>query len=182
MNKTSMMSAASMIDADQFRGGMRRMAGAVSVIASGRAGQRAGLTATAVCSVSAEPPRLLVCVNTSASAHDTLEREGVLSVNVLRPSQLQVAAAFSSSRIKGEDRFACGDWSDMDGVPVLADASVAFTCRIAQRIGSGTHTIFLCDVIGCVTGDDEDTSAEGNLLYFGGAYGRLQPLTTPALG
>lgn len=180
MSIVSMGQSAAMINADQFRWGMRHMAGAVSVIATGRVGQRAGLTATAVCSVSAEPPRLLVCVNTSASAHDMLKREGVLSVNVLRPSQLQVASAFASSRIKGEDRFACGDWSEMDGVPVLGDASVAFSCRIAQRICSGTHTIFLCDVVDCISADDEDTKAEGNLLYFGGAYGRIQPLTAPA--
>ena len=68
-----------------------------------------------------------MCVNTSASAHDRLEREGVLSVNVLRPSQLQVASVFTSSRIKGEDRFACGHWSERDGVPVLGDASVVFS-------------------------------------------------------
>lgn len=181
MSVARRMPSASMIDADQFREGMRRMAGAVSVIATGRVGRRAGLTATAVCSVCAEPPRLLVCVNTSASAHDLLEREGVLSVNVLRPSQLQVASAFASPRIKGEDRFACGAWSERDGVPVLGDASVVFCCRIAQRIGSGTHTIFLCDVVDCLSADGEDTIAEGNLLYFGGAYRRLQPLTAAAI-
>lgn len=182
MNMASTMLAPSNIDADQFRSGMRRMTGAVCVIATGRSGQRAGLTATAVCSVSAEPPRLLVCVNTGASAHDTLDREGTLSVNVLSPSQVTVASTFSSSRIKGEDRFACGEWSSLDGVPVLNEASVVFTCCIAERISSGTHTIFLCDVVGCVTGDDEDASAVGNLLYFGGQYGRLQPLAVAALG
>lgn len=182
MNMASKMLAPSPIDADQFRSGMRRMAGAVCVIATGQPGQRAGLTATAVCSVSAEPPRLLVCVNTSASAHDTLDREGALSVNVLSPSQVSVASAFSSSRIKGEDRFACGKWSILEGLPVLNEASVAFACRIAERISSGTHTIFLCDVVGCVTGEDEDTSTAGNLLYFCGEYGRLQPLAEAAIG
>lgn len=158
------------------------MAGAVCVIATGRPGQRAGLTATAACSVSADPPRLLVCVNTHASAHDILDREGALSVNVLSPLQVNVASAFSSSCIKGEDRFACGEWSYLDSLPVLHGASVAFTCRIAERIGSGTHTIFLCDVIGCVTGDGKDAPAAGNLLYFAGAYSRLQPLASNALG
>lgn len=182
MNMASTSPSGCLIDADRFRVGMRRMAGAVCVIATGQPGHRTGLTATAVCSVSAEPPRLLVCVNTTASAHDILEREGVLSVSVLSPSQVTVASAFSSSRVKGEDRFSCGNWAHTDGVPVLDGASVAFTCRIAERISSGTHTIFLCDVIGCVTSDAHDTSTGGNLLYFGGEYGRLQPLTAAALG
>lgn len=162
---------------EQFRAGMRRMAGVVCVIATGSQGQRAGLTATAVCSVSAEPPRLLVCVNAGASAHDPMQRAGMLSVNVLRATQREVAMAFSSARIKGEDRFSAGRWSQALGVPVLHDTSVTFVCRVGEQFGSGTHTIFLCDVIDCRIANGCGFDPGDNLLYFDGEYRRLQSET-----
>ena len=66
---------------------MRHLAGAVTVIATGAPGHRFGLTATAVCSLSDEPPTLLVCVNRPASAHDVISRNGNFSVNLLADDQ-----------------------------------------------------------------------------------------------
>src|SRR4030088_3115701 len=57
------------VDAQQFRTGMRSLAGAVSIITSAQAGHRYGMTATAVCSASAEPPTVLICVNKLATTH-----------------------------------------------------------------------------------------------------------------
>src|SRR6185436_15849319 len=62
------------LDAGQFKAGMRSLAGAVNIITSAHAGHRYGMTATAVCSASAEPPTVLVCINKLATTHGNWTR------------------------------------------------------------------------------------------------------------
>ena len=66
------------VDATAFKKGMRHLAASVTLITTRHRDLRGGLTATAVCSVSAEPPQILVCVNKTASAHDPIGEAGVL--------------------------------------------------------------------------------------------------------
>ena len=49
--------------------------------------------------------------------------------------------AFEQAR--GEDRFRVGEWNEVLGVPVLANAQSYFICRTAHRHEFGTHTIFI---------------------------------------
>ncbi|MGC7405926.1 flavin reductase family protein [Pandoraea pneumonica] len=168
--------------ADTFKHGMRRLAGAVCVIATGAEGTRAGLTATAVCSVSAEPPRLLVCINQSASAYERIASEGRLSVNVLTSEQQPIAERFATSAIKGEARFEDFEnatWREVGHVPLLDDACVAFACEIVERIPAASHSIFLCDVVTCRIGGKAGSAADG-LLYFDGRFRRLDAGEAPA--
>ncbi len=81
---------------NDFKLGMRRLAAGVSLITTVHDGVRHGLVATAVNSVTADPPTLLVCINKSASAHDHVDQAGVLCVNILAHEHEAVAARFSS--------------------------------------------------------------------------------------
>lgn len=136
----------SILDAANFKGAMARMAAAVKVLATdGKAG-RGGLTVTAACSVSQQPPRLLVCVNKTASAHSILLQNGRLSLNILSDGQEAVAGAFGG-QISPEKRFEIGEWTiDELGQPALKGACARFSCSIHETMQSGTHTIFVCDV------------------------------------
>lgn len=156
----------------EFCKAMRNLAGHCVVIASGHAGQRAGLTATAVCSVTAEPPRLLVCVNRNVYTHGVITAARHLSVNVLSGRQESIARRFAGMMegVAGEQRFEEGDW--MPGaseVPVLADALASFECRVVEAIPASTHDMFLCEVIR-VTGQMEE---EDPLIYFNGQFAAL---------
>ena len=72
------------IDNDTFRTGMRHFAGHVCLVTTTHpSGERAGLTATAVCSVSAEPPTILICVNRQNSSHAVIRESKIFVVNVL---------------------------------------------------------------------------------------------------
>ena len=62
------------VDAGQFKIGMRTLAGAVNIITSMNAGHRYGMTATAVCSASAEPPTVLACINKLATTHNAVAK------------------------------------------------------------------------------------------------------------
>ncbi len=100
-----------MVSSDEFKQAMRHLAGGVTIIATEHKGCRAGLAATAVCSVSADPPTLLVCINSGASAHNSIRASGRFSVNLLATGQNGVARCFSGETgLKGEERFAVGEW------------------------------------------------------------------------
>lgn len=151
------------LDADGYRALMRHQAGAVTVIATVSAGRRAGLTATAVASLSDHPPTILACVQRKASAHDLIVASGIFSVNLLTTAQQAVAETFAGrDGAKGEARFADGTWTTLTtGAPVLADALAVLDCRLVERHDFTTHSIF----IGRVLAGRRDESA-APLLYF----------------
>jgi flavin reductase len=158
------------IAASEFRAAMRHLAGAVTVIATGAPGHRFGLTATAVCSLSDEPPTLLVCVNRTASAHDVISVNGSFSVNLLADDQADVAGRFAGrSGVKGEARFADGVWATLaTGAPTLLDAVAAFDCEVTQEHVFATHTIFIGRVVAAAAREAADP-----LIYLRGAFRRL---------
>src|SRR6266513_677619 len=71
------------VEADQFKVGMRALAGAVNIITSTQAGHRYGMTATAVCSATADPPTVLACINRLATTHGAVAKSKAFCVNVL---------------------------------------------------------------------------------------------------
>ncbi len=157
------------VDAAAFRAGMARLGGACTIITGSHEGERAGLTATAVCSVSAEPPRLLVCLNRSVRAHGIIARSGRLGVNVLDAQHEDLARRFAGMvpGVVGDDRFLTGDWIDSpQGVPVLRDALASFECRVIEETLSGTHSIFLCEVTGVTT----PATSPSALVYFNRSF------------
>ena len=124
---------------------MRHIAATVYAVTTGPVGQRHGILATAVSSLSFEPPSLLVCVNRTASLHEPLACAEIFCVNVLGLANREIAEAFESA--KGEERFAVGEWREELGVPVLANAQSYFVCRTAHRHEFGTHTIFIGELV-----------------------------------
>ena len=84
------------VDATAFKRGMRHLAASVTLITTRHRDLRGGLTATAVCSVSAEPPQILVCVNKTASAHDPIGEAGFFCVNILAPDHRKIAERFAA--------------------------------------------------------------------------------------
>lgn len=137
-----------LVDAAVFRNCLRHVPGAVAIITTVHDGVRAGLTATAVCSVSAEPPQMLVCVNRSASASPVITAAGRFGISFLAHDQRAIANAFSGP---AADRFASASWNKLEtGIPLLDGAAAAFECVVVQAIQSGTHTIFIGAVVSAV--------------------------------
>ncbi|WP_376870697.1 flavin reductase [Albirhodobacter sp. R86504] len=130
---------------DLFREGMARLGAAVTVLTTDGPAGRHGMTASAVCSVTATPPTLLVCVNQSNRSHDMFVKNGALCVNVLGGQHRDHAGRFAQSG--AEDRFDSADWTtSTTGAPVLSDAIAAFDCTIQSRQVVGTHSVFFCEV------------------------------------
>jgi flavin reductase len=130
---------------DAFRLAMRHVAATVYAVTTGPVGNRHGILATAVSSLSFDPPSLLVCINRSASLHEPLACADTFCVNVLGLGNRDVAEVFFHKR--GEERFETGAWSEVHGVPVLDSAQSSFVCRTAHRHEFGTHTVFIGELL-----------------------------------
>jgi flavin reductase len=158
-------------DAAEFKLGMRNLAGAVSIITSAAEGRPYGMTATAVCSASAEPPTVLICVNQHTNTYKAIADAGLFCVNVLRHEDQDLSTTFSGGQ-KGEGRFRPEQWHKLaTGAPVLESALVAFDCRVVNRLPHGTHTIFLGAV------EKLQIGRKGKpLLYSDGQYAKLSSL------
>jgi len=156
------------IDPVAFKKGMRHLAASVTLITTRDRGLRGGLTATAVCSVSADPPQILACVNKSASAHDTIGEAGFFCVNILAPEHRKIAERFAGmDGVEGDERFHdLGDWSTLTtGAPVLKGCPVSFDCKLVTEVAAGTHTIYIGQIVDLVL--DPAASA---LLYADGNF------------
>ncbi|EQM77156.1 NADH-dependent FMN reductase RutF [Stutzerimonas stutzeri] len=148
-----------------YRDAMARLAAAVNVITTDGPCGRAGFTATAVCSVTDDPPTLLVCLNRSASPHPAVIGNGTLCINTLASDHQALSNLFGGKTPMAE-RFAAASWSTWaTGAPVLDDAVASFDCRISQISSVGTHDILYCEVLALRRRD----SADG-LVYFDRRY------------
>jgi flavin reductase (DIM6/NTAB) family NADH-FMN oxidoreductase RutF len=119
------------VDPASFRAAMRNHAGAVTILSTGFPGDRTGLTATSVCSLSDAPPRVIACVNRSASAHGLLRKTGVFGINMLCADQVELASLFAGRRgIDRESRFHDADhWiSVATGAPILREEVILWFC------------------------------------------------------
>lgn len=136
------------ITAEDFKQGMRRLGGAVNIVTACNDGVWAGLTATAVTSLSAEPPRLLACVNRQGATYETISRGRKLAVNVLGVQHKELAMRFAGMNGEPEnERFEGGDWSsDGRAAPFLGDALVSFGCDVENIMDVGSHGIVIGNI------------------------------------
>lgn len=157
-------------DAASFRAALRHLAGGVSVITTGRPGDRTGLTATSVSSLSAEPPSLFFGLNLSSSSYPVLRRHGSFAVNFLNAAQKQIADRFAGRKgEKGEARYAEADWiGGVTGAPLLVGALASLDCEVEEIIERHSHAIVIGRVRDVRLGADHAA-----LLYWRGDYERL---------
>ena len=158
------------INTDEFRAAMRHLAGHVCLITTtGTDGKRNGLTATAVCSVSAEPPTLLCSIFTGTECNKIIQDSKRFAVNVLSQSDKPLADRFAGP-IRGDERFAAGEWQTLEtGAPVLQSALAGIDCQLVKTVEMNTHSILFGEIQG-VSGSD---SHQKPLLYAHGNYGRF---------
>jgi flavin reductase (DIM6/NTAB) family NADH-FMN oxidoreductase RutF len=153
--------------ADSFRQAMRRVAATVNVISICVDGKPMGITATAVSSVSLDPPSLLVCINQAASLHAPMGDMSHFCVNVLHGEQEETARLFAD-RARHALRFSSGWEEDGDGPPRLHDAQATILCRRIDSHSFGTHSIFIGIVEDVRVREDVDP-----LVYLDGEYRSL---------
>ncbi len=152
-----------------FREAMSRVVGAVHIVTTAGPDGDAGITATAVCSVSDEPPTVLVCLNRRARALAAITASGVLAVNLLGGDDRDLADLFAGrGGVDMPKRFAAARWMRLaTGAPILQSSEVALDCRVTGMQDVGTHRVLFCAVV-----DVAGIQAGHALVYAGRRYAR----------
>ncbi len=154
------------IDRAELRRVMGHFATGVAVITTRDDDDRPyGLTANALCSVSLDPPLLLVCVDKKAESHPAFTRSGVFAVNILGHEHEDLSRRFA---VSGGEKFVdVAHRTGVTGAPLLEGVLGVVECRVVAVHDAGDHTIYIGEVAHLETGDGHP------LLFFRGKYRRL---------
>jgi flavin reductase (DIM6/NTAB) family NADH-FMN oxidoreductase RutF len=136
-------------------------AGVVVVTALDDQTRPLGLTVSAFCSVSADPPLVLVCVDRASNTLSAIRHSQAFTVNILASGREQLALLFAS---KSDDKFVAVAWEASqfaNAGPILSqDAAAHLVCRVEQEIEAGDHWVFIGEVV-----DAAVQEAHSPLLY-----------------
>lgn len=156
-----------------FREALSLRAHAVSVITvRDNDGRALGMTATAVCPVSADSLLLLTCVDRSSRTHELIREIGWVGINILAANQTAAAQQCSAN---GHDKRLTDEMLEPTSdtiMPVLKDALVHFDCRVQDVHPAGSHSIIVLLVEQISQG-----AATRPLVYFGRSYNTILPLS-----
>ena len=151
---------------DLYKKALAQFASGVAVVtAKGQDGALCGLTASSFCSVSLEPPLVLVCVDRSAASHSGIATAGWYGVNILSRAQEKLSRLFAGASEKFQEvRYWPGPLS---GAPRLPGVLAFLECRLVHSYEGGDHTIYV--------GQVEHAEVKGGrpLVYFRGGYRAL---------
>lgn len=155
------------IDPDTFRAVLGRFACGITIVTTrDEKGTDHGMTISAFCSVSLEPPLILICVAHTASTHPVLMRQEHFGVSMLSSGQEPLSRRFADQE---SDRFeGIGYTRGESGVVLLDDALAHLECEVVQRYDAGDHTL--------IVGRVERAAAHQHrpLLYYRGGYAQLE--------
>jgi 4-nitrophenol 2-monooxygenase / 4-nitrocatechol 4-monooxygenase, reductase component len=154
------------LTSDEFRNVIGHFATGVTVITAVADGRPLGTTASAVTSLSLEPPMMLVCLDRESQTGQAVAEVGRFAVNILGEGQADLARRFAT---KAPNKFdGVQTRPGENGAPLLSDALATLECRVVEQTTGGTHVVFF--------GEVESGSARGGapLAYYRGQFGRLQ--------
>ncbi len=131
---------------EHFKNAFRRHPGGVAVITADCGSGPAGLTATSVTSLSANPPRLIFTVTDASSSAPTIIESDTAVIHLLDANDLPLAQLCATS---GIDRFADTTMWDRlpTGEPYFPSAAEILLVRIIEKIHTAGSTIVVADVI-----------------------------------
>lgn len=161
------------VTSDTFRQVLGSFASGVTVVTTRADGAIHGTTMSAFCSLSLNPPLVLVCVDKTADSHDLIARAGIFAVNILHEGQRELSQALSrkgTPELEAAHRLeGIPHWNGVTGAPILRDHLAYAECRLVQAVEAGDHTIYVgrVEAVGVADGVFKP------LLYYRGRYGSV---------
>ncbi|MGI9505898.1 MAG: flavin reductase, partial [Geminicoccaceae bacterium] len=167
-----------------FLDGMSHTACTVNVVTTDGAAGRAGVTVSAMSSVSADGarPTLLVCVHHLSPTAAKIVENGVFCVNVLQDHQAYISDTFAGRRDTDDgDKFSCTHWTtEKTGAPRVIDPLAAFDCRVVSGERVGTHHVFIGEVEAIFSANQGAPLVFANRAY--GSTARIQTVSPSGEG
>lgn len=142
---------------------MSRFPTGVTVITAMTGAGPSGLSANAVTSLSLDPPLMLACVDRGSRTLRALEEAGQFGVNVLSGRAADLAVGFGR-KVPTTEKWTDVEWTEADGIPVLAEAIVWIGCTLRDVISGGDHVIVTGEVLDVIERDGDP------LLFHAGTY------------
>jgi steroid delta-isomerase-like uncharacterized protein len=150
------------LDPDLMKSFNRQFITGVTVVTTKEGDTPKGLAANSYCSVSLEPPLVLVCVQKTSSTYSALFSSSHLGINILGTDQLDTVKVFAS---KAPNKFAELDWHEgPKGSPLLVGSAASLEAEIQERFQAKTHTVFICRV------RHAETSSTEPMVYKAGRF------------
>ena len=156
------------IGPDEFRAVLGRFASGVTVLTAHVEGQDHGMTVSAFCSASLEPPLVVACVAHEADMHGVLRKATHFGVSILAEGQEAVSRRFAELPTSDERFEGIGYKRGESGVPLLEDALAHLECRAIAHYEAGDHTIHVGEV------EHAHTRQGRPLLYYRGGYAQIE--------
>jgi flavin reductase (DIM6/NTAB) family NADH-FMN oxidoreductase RutF len=156
------------IGPDEFRAVLGRFASGVTVLTAHLDGRDHGMTVSAFCSASLEPPLVVACVAHEADMHGVLRSASHFGVSILAEGQEAVSRRFAELPTSDERFEGIGYSRGESGVPFLEDALAYFECRAIGHYEAGDHTIHIGEV------EYAHTRQGRPLLYYRGGYAQIE--------
>lgn len=155
-------------DREQLKHALSHLPSGVAIVTSrDEEGNPAGLTAISVCSVSLDPPLVLVCIERSTNTHAAIEDSRVYGLNFLAEADRELADRFSTS---GEKFDGVEYEAHLTGAPILSGAVASCDCTVVVAVPAGDHTIF----VGRVEAVRASSAPAGPLIRYRGRYETLE--------
>jgi flavin reductase (DIM6/NTAB) family NADH-FMN oxidoreductase RutF len=155
----------------EFRDAFSAVPTPVSVVTAVKDGKAHGTTVSAFCSLSADPPLVMLGLERSSDLLKLIRETRRFGVNVLSTGQEQIALACAR---KGPDKFAAIPWHYADDLPRLDDGASWLACRLEAELPGGDHVI----VVGLITACEASTRTP--LVYLRRQFQRPVSETQPS--
>ncbi|WP_203184720.1 flavin reductase family protein [Streptomyces pratensis] len=161
------------IPAHEFRAAMASLAAPVTVVTCyDDTGSPRGLTASAVSSLSLDPPLLLVCLDRGSRTHDVLTGAAAFTVHLLGPENESLAKKFAGPTARRFEDVALATGPTSRHAPQLADSAMRLTCARHEVIEAGDHTI----LVGRVAVADCLGRPAGGLVWHHRGFAHARPV------
>ena len=158
-------------DRQRFRAVMGHFATGVAVVTARPSGEpdgAVGMTTNALCSVSLDPIKLLVCFDREARTLPVVRETRRFAVNVLRAGHEDLSGQFAS-KLPLDRKFEAVEYTSDHGAPVLGDALAWAVCDLSELLPGGDHEIGIGDVVAM------GHATEGEpLVWYRGSYRALR--------
>jgi flavin reductase (DIM6/NTAB) family NADH-FMN oxidoreductase RutF len=157
------------VESDMLRQAMRFWATGVTIVTASHADIQHGMTVSSFTSVSLQPPQVLISLAQNSRTHDLIMRSHHFGISILDSSQVELSDRFAGRMADDLDR--------LDGVetiqlvsktPLIKQGLAQLDCHVITTIGSGTHTIFIGEVLSAQSVEEGDP-----LLYFNRGYQKI---------
>ncbi len=157
------------VDPEALRSAMRQWATGVSVVTASYKGVTHGMTVSSFTSVSLNPPQVLISLAQNARTHDLVKHSRHFGVSLLSAGQEDISNLFAGRVPDEQDRLAGVEtFKIISNTPLIKNGIAFFDCRVIATFSSGTHTLFIGEVLAAQSREDGEP-----LLYYNRGYRKL---------